>query len=74
MVSAPSKRPDHFNPLRFCAPAPATPADRQRRIEEAAYFRAAQRGFAPGHEIEDWLAAERDIDVQIAMKVPNPLA
>lgn len=39
---------------------PASPgADaRRRRIREAAYFKAEQRGFAPGHELEDWLAAE----------------
>jgi len=24
-------------------------------IAEAAYFRAERRGFAPGHELEDWL-------------------
>jgi hypothetical protein len=28
-------------------------------IAEAAYFIAAQRNFAPGHELDDWLAAER---------------
>jgi hypothetical protein len=31
-------------------------------VAEAAYFRAAARGFAPGHELEDWLAAEADVD------------
>ncbi len=36
--------------------------DRQRLIAEAAYFRAEQRGFIPGHELADWLAAEIDID------------
>ena len=30
-------------------------------IAEAAYFRAANRGFAPGGELADWLAAERDL-------------
>jgi len=30
-------------------------------IEEAAYFIAQQRGFAPGHEIDDWLAAEAQV-------------
>ena len=28
----------------------------------AAYYRAERRGFAPGHEVEDWLAAEAEID------------
>jgi hypothetical protein len=30
-------------------------------IAEGAYLRAAQRGFAPGGEIGDWLEAEREI-------------
>jgi len=36
--------------------------DRQRLIAEAAYFRAERRGFQPGRELEDWLAAEIEID------------
>jgi hypothetical protein len=36
--------------------------DRRRLIAEAAYFRAEQRGFVPGQEFEDWLAAEIEID------------
>ena len=31
---------------------------RHRKIEVAAYFKAERRGFAPGHELDDWLAAE----------------
>lgn len=31
-------------------------------IAEAAYFRAEKRGFAPGHELEDWLTAEAEVD------------
>lgn len=30
-------------------------------IAEAAYYLAEQRGFSPGHDIEDWLAAEASI-------------
>ena len=40
----------------------ADPADRQRRIELAAYFFAEQRGFAPGGEESDWAAAVRLVD------------
>lgn len=36
--------------------------DRQRLIAEAAYFRAERRGFQPGRDLEDWLAAEIEID------------
>jgi len=28
-------------------------------IAELAYYKSENRGFEPGHEIEDWLAAER---------------
>jgi hypothetical protein len=38
-------------------------------IAERAYYRAERRGFAPGHELEDWLAAEREI---AALKAPAP--
>lgn len=30
-------------------------------IEEAAFFIAMRRGFAPGNELRDWLQAEKDI-------------
>lgn len=42
----------------------AAPSLEQRRamIAQAAYFRAEQRGFAPGGELEDWLAAEAQIE------------
>ncbi|MGO9512260.1 MAG: DUF2934 domain-containing protein [Steroidobacteraceae bacterium] len=35
-------------------------------IAKAAYFRAARRDFQPGHELEDWLAAEAEVDRQLA--------
>lgn len=34
--------------------------ERLFRIAIAAYFKAQARGFAPGHEMEDWLAAEAE--------------
>ena len=33
----------------------------RKRVAESAYYRAKARGFAPGHEIEDWLAAEAEL-------------
>ena len=41
-------------------PAAAGRAERRRRIQERAYARAEQRGFAPGRELDDWLAAEAE--------------
>jgi Protein of unknown function (DUF2934) len=34
-------------------------------IAEAAFFRAEKRGFSPGHETEDWLAAESEVDAKL---------
>jgi hypothetical protein len=33
----------------------------RRRIAEAAYFRAKERNFEPGHELEDWVEAESEV-------------
>jgi len=43
-------------------PEPTPNADaRQHMIAEAAYYRAEHRGFQPGYELEDWLAAEAEV-------------
>lgn len=36
--------------------------DVQACIATAAYYRAQERGFEPGREMEDWLAAEADYE------------
>ena len=43
-------------------PSAATPVGeaRYRWIAHAAYLRAEKRGFTPGQEVEDWLAAETE--------------
>ena len=35
-------------------------------VAEAAYYRAERRGFAPGAEMDDWLAAEAEIERLLA--------
>lgn len=35
--------------------------DRWQQIALAAYFKAEARGFIPGHELDDWLDAEREV-------------
>ena len=35
------------------------PENLVEKIAVAAYFIAAQRNFSPGHELDDWLAAEQ---------------
>jgi rubrerythrin len=39
-----------------------SPEERQRMIAEAAYFRAEKRGFVGGDPVEDWIAAEKEVD------------
>ena len=43
--------------------SPTDTASESRRAAIAldAYLRAEQRGFSPGHALEDWLSAEREI-------------
>ncbi|MEA3274825.1 MAG: DUF2934 domain-containing protein [Pseudomonadota bacterium] len=36
--------------------------ERHQKIEEAAYFKAKHRDFTLGHQLDDWLEAEREID------------
>jgi len=35
--------------------------DIEAQIAEMAYYKAESRGFTPGHELEDWLEAEREL-------------
>jgi hypothetical protein len=44
--------------------------DRKRRIAVAAYLRAEGRGFAPGADVDDWLAAERELEERKDGKLP----
>lgn len=55
------------------APPRVAGADPERRhalVAEAAYYRAERRGFAPGSELEDWCAAEHDIDSSLVRDLP----
>ena len=39
-----------------------SPRERYEMIATMAYYRAEQRDFAPGYDVEDWLDCERIID------------
>ncbi|MNC88796.1 hypothetical protein D3C83_46550 [compost metagenome] len=39
--------------------------ERRRMVAEAAYYRAEQRGFSAGGEVDDWLTAEREISQRL---------
>lgn len=49
-------------PLKAAQTAPADPQLRQQLIAQAAYARWERRGFAHGSDLEDWLAAEAEIE------------
>jgi len=58
-----------FNPLRFSLPVkPVSEEERRVMIARAAYFRAERRNFAPGQELEDWVAAEAEVDRELVGK------
>jgi hypothetical protein len=67
-------RPPKAEPDRPARPKPRTsrvsvrqsePQLRQEQIRIAAYYRAQHRGFAPNHELDDWLAAEAEFDERL---------
>jgi Protein of unknown function (DUF2934) len=49
------------------ASAGVTPEARHALIAESAYLRAQARGFQPGREAEDWLAAETEVDALLKL-------
>ena len=48
-----------------------SPEARQHMIGEAAYYRYVRRGYAPGHDVEDWLAAEADFERESVKRTPS---
>lgn len=66
-----SFRPDGMPNPYACTAALATEfygeEPRHAMIARAAYFRALHRGFAPGHELDDWLAAEAQVDAALTV-------
>jgi hypothetical protein len=43
---------------------PAEVPEHFAQIQELAYFKAEKRNFEPGHELEDWLEAEKELSVR----------
>ena len=73
----PKKRAARKTPIAIAVetaiPAPFTgPEQRAALIAESAYYRAEKRGFDPGHETEDWLAAEAEVDALLLRSVTTP--
>lgn len=59
--AAPAVAAPRETPARAARPVEAPTGEaRYRWIAHAAYLRAEKRAFAPGREVDDWLAAEAD--------------
>lgn len=67
MTALPPKPTHNFFPLRFTLPPQVAESERRSMIEREAYFRAERRDFAAGHEAEDWLAAEIEVDRRLSL-------
>lgn len=53
---------DEARSPKHTAPGATAPGDELRaQIAQAAYYRALQRGFTPGFEVEDWVQAEAEV-------------
>ena len=63
-VTSPAKAPAARKSTTRNAPRRAEVSEGMRRdmIAQAAYLRAEGRGFIGGNEVEDWLAAEAEVD------------
>jgi len=60
-----TKKPATKKVAKKKAPAPTRRVSDQERyemIQRHAYFPAEARNFEPGHELEDWIEAERFVD------------
>lgn len=54
------------------APVAISAETRRAMIAEAAYLRAERRGFVPGGEEGDWLAAEKEVDALLSVGQSGP--
>ena len=63
----PGSRPVQAKPAKAAPDAPQirlpelSPEEVYRLIQESAYFKAKARGFAAGHEVQDWIEAEQEV-------------
>lgn len=54
-------------PLESELRAPLSSQQIRELIAEAAYYRALRRGFAPGHELDDWIEAEAEVMTRLGL-------
>ncbi len=63
-----SKRGNHSS-ISKATQKKSTSEQRNQMIAEAAYFYAEKRGFFGGDPMDDWLAAEAEIDSMLQMPI-----
>jgi hypothetical protein len=67
---APKATKSTMRPLRADVVASVIDPDHRRAlIAQIAYYRAERRGFEPGHDAEDWLMAEAEVDTALTLGV-----
>lgn len=49
--------------------SPETPEEIAEWIAVAAYYKAQERGFTPGNEVENWIEAEREIASKLDLNI-----
>jgi hypothetical protein len=71
MTSHLKKKEEAFETGSFAGPAP-DPQSLQQKIAACAYELFLKRGQAHGHDLEDWLEAEREVLAEFRPAEKNP--
>jgi hypothetical protein len=63
---------NNLEPSSESGGADAQSSTSSEHIARTAYYCAERRGFAPGHELDDWLEAERDLAAEGGETLKSP--
>ena len=66
-----ARKPARAAPTQPDAQVSVNSDELHRLIQEAAYFKAKARNFAPGHEVQDWIEAESEVRLRIESGRPQ---
>jgi len=61
-----SVRKDNGGAVATIEKTPVSAQERRRMIAEAAFYKAARRGFIGGDPEQDWFEAEREINARLS--------
>jgi Protein of unknown function (DUF2934) len=67
-AAVPSPPRARKSPSEAAARVKVNAEGRRALIAETAYLRAERRGFLPGHDVDDWLAAEAEVDALLRVE------